>query len=334
MGILNVTPDSFSDGGAYDGVLIQSGDREHPNETAVENALFLIRDRQVASGDDFVRAENETARPAGRVQYADLADRTECAAGDAAPVAAGEEHSPGSVGMTRDGVEAIWRATERLYATGMHPGISLVLRRHGTVVPHTGRGVFTGFLDMPTPAWDLLPLKRYRLPLVNEPYVLIETSRGCPYSCDFCVVPLHHGHKFRERSAKVLVDEIAQAKRDHGIRFFYLWGDTVTLNAKTFSQFCDELIARDLNIRWLANARADNLVDLEFDLIWERWSSIVSMDTKLNATLLDRPMEVFALNHFSQDVAEYRLGGSFTVPRRLGESAPGARAMAAPAGPF
>ena len=133
-----------------------------------------------------------------------------------------------------------------------------------TVLPHTGRGVFTGFLDMPTPAWDLLPLKRYRLPLVNEPYVLIETSRGCPYSCDFCVVPLHHGHTFRERSAKVLVDEIANARRDHGIRFFYLWGDTVTLNAKTFSQFCEELIARNLDIRWLANARADNLVDLEF----------------------------------------------------------------------
>ena len=36
--------------------------------------------------------------------------------------------------MTRAGVDAIWRATERLYATGMHPGISLVLRRHGSIV--------------------------------------------------------------------------------------------------------------------------------------------------------------------------------------------------------
>lgn len=29
-------------------------------------------------------------------------------------------------------------------------------------------------------------------------------------------------------------------------------------------------------------------------------------------------MEVFKLNHFYQDVSEFRLGGSFTVPRRLG----------------
>ena len=63
---------------------------------------------------------------------------------------------------------------------------------------------------------------------------------------------------------------------------------------------------------------APDLADLEFDFIWERWSAIVSMDTKMNASLLDQPMEVFALNHFYQDVTEFRLGGSFTIPRRLG----------------
>jgi len=140
----------------------------------------------------------------------------------------------------------------------------VALRKNGAVVPGAGRATFAGFLDMPYPAWDLLPLDRYRLPLVNQPYILIETSRGCPYSCDFCVVPLHHGHKFRERDPVVLVDEIARAKRERGITYFYLWGDTVTLNAKTFSTFCDELIARNLDIQWFANARADNLVDLEF----------------------------------------------------------------------
>ena len=41
---------------------------------------------------------------------------------------------PSRVGMTRDGVDAIWRAVERVYATGMHPGISMVLRRHGRIV--------------------------------------------------------------------------------------------------------------------------------------------------------------------------------------------------------
>ena len=45
-----------------------------------------------------------------------------------------EECDPSRVGMTREGVDAIWRAVERVYATGMHPGISMVLRRHGRIV--------------------------------------------------------------------------------------------------------------------------------------------------------------------------------------------------------
>ena len=102
------------------------------------------------------------------------------------------------------------------------------------------------------------------MPLVNRPYVIVETSRGCPYACDFCVAPIHQGHKFRERSAKSIVDEIERGYKDFGLDFFYLWGDTVTLNVKTFTTFCDELIARNLPIRWFGNARADNLTDPAF----------------------------------------------------------------------
>ena len=94
--------------------------------------------------------------------------------------------------------------------------------------------------------------------------MIVETSRGCPYTCDFCVAPIHQGHKFRERSAKALVDEIERSYRELGVEFFYLWGDTVTLNVKSFTAFCDELIARNLPIHWFGNARADNLTDPAF----------------------------------------------------------------------
>jgi radical SAM superfamily enzyme YgiQ (UPF0313 family) len=141
---------------------------------------------------------------------------------------------------------------------------SLTWRRGSTVFPHRAHGSFSGFLQAPYPAWDLVPLRSYSLPLVNRPYVIVETSRGCPYSCDFCVAPIHQGHKFRERSAQDLVNDIERGYREHGIDFFYLWGDTVTLNVKSFSAFCDELIARQLPIRWFGNARADNLTDPAF----------------------------------------------------------------------
>jgi radical SAM superfamily enzyme YgiQ (UPF0313 family) len=141
---------------------------------------------------------------------------------------------------------------------------SLTWRRNGVVATHRAHGSFSGFLQTPYPAWDLLDLKRYALPLVDKPYVLVETSRGCPYTCDFCVAPVHQGHKFRERSATSLVDEIERTYREQGVEFFYLWGDTVTLNVKSFTAFCDELIARRLPIQWFGNARADNLTDPAF----------------------------------------------------------------------
>src|SRR4051794_8948983 len=132
------------------------------------------------------------------------------------------------------------------------------------VVSHRAHGNFTGFATMPYPAWDLVALDGYALPLVNKRYVIVETSRGCPYTCDFCVAPIHQGHKFRERSAKSLVDEIERSYRELGVEFFYLWGDTVTLNVKSFTAFCDELIARNLPVQWFGNARADNLTDPAF----------------------------------------------------------------------
>src|SRR6187399_2320343 len=120
------------------------------------------------------------------------------------------------VGEPEDGLVAL----AALSSTGEFDTVpALTYRRDGTVVPPRGTGSFTGFLDAPYPAWDLIDLSTYRLPLVDQPYVLVETSRGCPYSCDFCVAPIHQGHKFRERSAKELVDEMERGHREFGLKF-------------------------------------------------------------------------------------------------------------------
>lgn len=167
---------------------------------------------------------------------------------------------------------------------------ALTYRRGQEVVPHRAHGSFTGFLTAPVPAWDLLDLSLYSLPLVNQSYVIIETSRGCPYTCDFCVAPIHQGHKFRERSATAIVDEMAFLVRQHGVKFFYLWGDTVTLNVKSFSAICEEIIARGLDVRWFGNARADNLQDPAFVERLKRsgcWMLALGIETESDETRKD-----------------------------------------------
>lgn len=167
---------------------------------------------------------------------------------------------------------------------------ALTYRRGDEVVPHRAHGSFTGFLTTPIPAWDLLDLTRYSLPMVNQSYVIIETSRGCPYTCDFCVAPIHQGHKFRERSAAAIVDEMAYVVRTHGVKFFYLWGDTVTLNVKSFSAICEEIIARQLDVQWFGNARADNLQDPVFVDRLKRsgcWMLALGIETESDDTRKD-----------------------------------------------
>jgi anaerobic magnesium-protoporphyrin IX monomethyl ester cyclase len=141
---------------------------------------------------------------------------------------------------------------------------SLTFRRGTTVVPARATGVFAGFEHAIGPDWSQVDVPRYTLPLVNAPYVLVETSRGCPYTCDFCVAPIHQGHKFRERRSSAIVAEIGRGVRELGVRYFYLWGDTVTLHQKSLSDVADGLIAAGHGARWLANARADNLTDRAF----------------------------------------------------------------------
>jgi radical SAM superfamily enzyme YgiQ (UPF0313 family) len=167
---------------------------------------------------------------------------------------------------------------------------ALTYRRGDEIIPHRAHGSFTGFLTAPMPAWDLLDLSQYSLPLVNKSYVIVETSRGCPYTCDFCVAPIHQGHKFRERSAAAIVDEMAHMVRVHGVKFFYLWGDTVTLNVKSFSAICEEIISRNLDIRWFGNARADNLQDPAFVERLKRsgcWMLALGIETESDDTRKD-----------------------------------------------
>lgn len=138
---------------------------------------------------------------------------------------------------------------------------ALCFRRGGQIVPHRALGRFEGFTAALGPDWGGTDFSFYRLPLVNAPYALVETSRGCPYTCDFCVAPLQQGHLFRERPAPIVVDEIATLHSERGLQYFYLWGDTVTLNQKSIVAIADEILRRKLKIQWIANARADNLTD-------------------------------------------------------------------------
>ena len=110
--------------------------------------------------------------------------------------------------------------------------------------------------SLPFPAWDLFPLHNYwklkyaHGPLSAKRYLPMQTSRGCPYACRFCVIPKTNDLKWRARSATHVVNEMEHWIKKLGVKEFHLEDVDPTVNDKRTQEICNEIIKRKLKIRW------------------------------------------------------------------------------------
>ena len=131
----------------------------------------------------------------------------------------------------------------------------------GKVVHNEDRPFNECLDDLPFAARHLLDNAKYTLPVINEPYTLIITSRGCPHACIYCTAHQYYGKKLRLRSAPNAVDEMKQCLERHGIRNFLMWSDTFSQDRKFVLDVCLEIKRQGLQnrIRWMANSRVDHV---------------------------------------------------------------------------
>lgn len=110
---------------------------------------------------------------------------------------------------------------------------------------------------LPEADFSELPKKEYKLPFSRESVFMIETSRGCPYNCTFCIGKVYYSRCFRYRNPKKIVDEIENINNIFGVKNFLFWADNWMLGMKKAEKTCNELIKRKLDINFLANGRVD-----------------------------------------------------------------------------
>ncbi len=90
-------------------------------------------------------------------------------------------------------------------------------------------------------------------------------TRGCPYSCDFCSKPVW-GDLFRKPPLEKVFSEIEEII---ALGYTCLWiaDDCFTLDNEYLVSFCNEMIRRDVPVRWTCLSRVDRLTADLVDLM-------------------------------------------------------------------
>ncbi len=92
---------------------------------------------------------------------------------------------------------------------------------------------------------DVLNLRHYFTTNV------VQTTRGCPYSCDFCNVHVMNGHKIRHRDIVDIIHEV-EGFLEKDKRIFFFLDDTVNADDEYAEKLFRELIP--FNINWVGQA--------------------------------------------------------------------------------
>lgn len=113
--------------------------------------------------------------------------------------------------------------------------------------------------ELPFPALNLLPMKKYRLLDMDTHMTTMITTRGCPMQCSFCSSAAMHGKKIRERSVENIVDEIEYLNTNYDTDTIAFMDDTFTLKKRKVMAICDEILKRNIEIMWGCTSRVDTL---------------------------------------------------------------------------
>ena len=97
---------------------------------------------------------------------------------------------------------------------------------------------------------------------INKNRVLtLNTSRGCPFSCQFCSVGSIWGNHYRYQSAVRIIEEILRLKKDFHAQGIYFREDNFTLNRKRIQEFCEGLLSKNIDLPWICETRANTLTE-------------------------------------------------------------------------
>lgn len=138
---------------------------------------------------------------------------------------------------------------------GLKDAPGLVLNTPAGLVRSPEAGKMPDPDTLPRPAYHLLPdLRPYHTGVMAAPFTMVQTSRGCPYTCSFC----SFGNlPWRTRKIEEVLAELAWLKADYGITRILFFDDVLTLDMKRAERLMRGMIAAKLGMEWVCCTRAN-----------------------------------------------------------------------------
>src|SRR6266478_1911052 len=162
-----------------------------------------------------------------------------------------------------DGEQLILDLVERLDHPESVDGITWA--KDGEVVSNRNRVLDRNLDQWPFPDRESLKLDFVESMPLDVPAVLsmerfttMQTSRGCPWSCVFCDIPIFNEGKWRSRTPQHVVDEFKHLQ-ELGYGAVYFVDDHFLLQPKRIEAICKGLNDQHITIQWGCEGRVDSV---------------------------------------------------------------------------
>lgn len=110
---------------------------------------------------------------------------------------------------------------------------------------------------LPHPDYGLVDIGDYSEFMMPRPFAVLQTARGCPYPCNFCV--RSYGQRMGMRTPDNILEELGQLVERFGIRSFRFIDDTFTAIPERTVDICNGLRAHFPQLVWSCLSRVDTL---------------------------------------------------------------------------
>jgi radical SAM superfamily enzyme YgiQ (UPF0313 family) len=213
-----------------------------------------------------------------------------------------------------DGEQLILDLMEHLHAPEDVAGVTWA--KDGQVIHNPNRPLERHLDQWPFPDRDSLPLDFIESMPLDVPTVLsmqrfttMQTSRGCPWPCVFCDIPIFNEGKWRSRSAPHVVEEFKHLQA-LGYGAVYFVDDHFLLQPKRIAAICDGIKAAGVTIQWGCEGRVDSVAQYLFPAMAEAHCRTVMFGIESGSqAILDRLQKEQTLEEVETAVGNAKRAG-------------------------